>query len=131
MYLRALADFDNYRRRVERERESAAAEGKKAVLLDLLEVVDGFEKVLEHLGEVPDSVSQGLRAVGRQISNLLERHKVTRVPSVGQPFNADIHEAADSVNTDKYPSGTVVDELQPGYRLGSELLRPARVRVAA
>lgn len=131
MYLRALADFDNYRRRVQRERETAFADGKKTVLLAFLEFVDGFDKALEHLEGVPDSVAQGLRALGRQISLILQRHNVTRVQSTGQPFDPAIHEPVESAKTDEYPPGTVIEDLRPGYRLGDELLRPARVRVAA
>lgn len=130
MYLRALADFDNYRRRVQRDREAAFTDGKKSVLLDLVEFVDGFEKALDHLEGVPDAVVQGLRALGRQVSVLLQRHEVTREQSTGQPFDPAIHESIGSVKTDVYPPGTVIDEVRPGYRLGHELLRPARVRVA-
>jgi molecular chaperone GrpE len=130
MYLRALADFDNYRRRVERERASAARNGKREILLSLLEVLDSFDRAFQHLEDVPSSISEGLQAIQRKLLVLLEAHGVTPFKSLGEPFNPELHEAIGSVQTDEYESGAVVGEVQRGYRWGDEILRPARVRVA-
>ncbi len=130
MYLRALADFDNYRRRVERERASATSSGKREIVLSLLDLLDSFERALEHMEEVPPSLAEGLKAIYRRLLNLLEQQGVTPVESVGEPFNPHVHEAIDSIRTDKYEPGTVMEEVQRGYRQSGELLRPARVRVA-
>jgi molecular chaperone GrpE len=129
MYLRALADFDNYRRRVESERTSAAQRGKRDILLSLLELVDSFELALQHVDDTSPSLSEGLKAIYRRIQNLLERQGVTPIQSLGQKFDPRLHEAIDSVRSDKDEPGTVVGEFQKGYRWGDELLRPARVRV--
>ena len=67
MYLRALADFDNYRRRVERERSTAARSGKREIILSLLDVLDGFDRALSHMSDAPSSVSQGLQALHRKL----------------------------------------------------------------
>jgi Molecular chaperone GrpE (heat shock protein) len=130
MYLRALADFDNYRRRVERERASAARSGKRDIILSLLETLDSFDRALEHIGDAPSSVSKGVQAIHRKMLSLLEAQGVTPFKSEGEPFNPEMHEAIGSVETDEYESGTVANELQRGYRWGDEVLRPARVRVA-
>jgi molecular chaperone GrpE len=130
MYLRALADFDNYRRRVERERESAARSGNRSIILSLLEVLDGFDRALRHIGDSPSSVSEGLQAIHRKLLGLLEAQGVTPFESQGETFNPERHEAIGSVQTDEYEPGTVVDEAQRGYRWGDDVLRPARVRVA-
>ena len=130
IYLRNLADFDNYRRRVERERASVAQAGKREMVLSLLDVLDDFERALEHIDEAPDSVSAGLVAIHRRLAGLLEAQGVTPFESVGQPFDPALHEAVGSVESDEQQSGAVLDELRRGYRWGEELLRPARVRVA-
>ena len=130
MYLRALADFDNYRRRVERERGSAAAAGRREIVLSLLEVVDSFELALQHIEDAPASLSEGLKTIYRKLLSLLERQGVTPIQSLGETFDPRLHEAIGSMRSDEHKPGTVVEEVQKGYRWGDELLRPARVRVA-
>jgi molecular chaperone GrpE len=130
MYLRALADFDNYRRRVEREQTRAARSGKREVLISLLEVLDGFDRAVRQISKEPSSVSEGLQAIHRKLLNLLEAHGVTPFQSLNEIFDPELHEAIGSVQSDKHESGTVIDEVQRGYRWGDEVLRPARVRVA-
>jgi molecular chaperone GrpE len=128
--LRTLADFENYRRRVERERASVAQEGKREMVLSLLDVLDDFERALEHMDEAPASVSVGLSAIYRRLAGLLESQGVIPFESVGQPFDPALHEAVGSVESHEQEPGAVLDELSRGYRWGEELLRPARVRVA-
>jgi molecular chaperone GrpE len=130
MYLRALADFDNYRQRVERERTRVAAADKSSILVPLLEVLDGFQRALPYLSDVPGPVAEGIQAIQRRLQGLLESQGVTPVKAVGEPFDPAVHEAIGPVDTQDYPAGTVAEEVQRGYRLGDELVRPARVRVA-
>jgi molecular chaperone GrpE len=130
MYLRALADFDNYRRRVERERTSADRAGKRDVILSVLEVLDSFEAALAHLQQAPSSVSAGMEAVYRKLLGSLEKHGVKPFTSVGQEFDPLFHEAIGSVASGEHLPGIVAEEVQRGFKLGDELLRPARVRVA-
>ena len=130
IYLRNLADFDNYRRRIERERANTAQAGKRQMVLSLLEVLDDFERALAHIDESPASVSAGLGAIHRRLAGLLAAQGVTPFESVSQPFDPALHEAVGSVESDAQAPGTVLDELSRGYRWGQELLRPARVRVA-
>jgi molecular chaperone GrpE len=130
MYLRALADFDNYRRRVERERSTAARSGKREVLLPLLDILDGFDRALTHMGDAPSSVSEGLQALRRKLLGLLEAQGISPIKSLGESFNPELHDAMGSVESDEFESGAVAEEMQRGYRWGDDVLRPARVRVA-
>jgi molecular chaperone GrpE len=130
MYLRGLADFDNYRKRVEREKASAANAGKREIVLSILDVMDDFERAFGHINESPESVSAGLRAIHRRLAGLLEAQGIAPFDSVGRPFDPSLHEAVGTVDSDEHEPGTVIDELSRGYHWGKELLRPARVRVA-
>jgi molecular chaperone GrpE len=130
MYLRALADFDNYRRRIERERAETARSGKREIILALLEVLDGFDRAVQQTSEAPSSLSEGVQILHRKLLSLLEAQGVTPFESVGLAFRPELHEAIGSVQSNKVESGIVVDEVQRGYRWDDEVLRPARVRVA-
>jgi len=128
--LRSLADFDNYRRRVERDRLSAARSGKRDIIIQLLDVLDDFDRALSHLDDAPSAVSQGVRALHRKIEKVLEAQGVTPFNSAGESFNPQFHEALGTTKNDDVEPGVVAEELQRGYRWGDEVLRPARVRVA-
>ena len=129
LYLRALADFENYRRRVERERENAAKRGKRELLLAMLDLADDFERALAHIHDSPESVVPGLHTIQRQLASVLKAHGVKPFESVGQSFDPGVHEAVGTVQSDEQESGTVLDELSRGYHWRDEVLRPARVRV--
>ncbi len=129
-YLRARADFENYRRRVERDRDVAARQAKRALLLALVDLADGFDRALVHIDESPDSVVAGLYGMQRRLRSLLEAEGVKSFESVGRPFDPTRHEALAAVRDFDGASGTVVDEAGRGYLWNDELLRPARVRVA-
>jgi molecular chaperone GrpE len=129
LYLRALADFENYRRRVERERENTAKRDKRELLLVLLDLADNFERALAHINESPESVVAGLHTIQRRLASVLQAQGVTPFESVGQSFDPGVHEAVGTVQSDEQEAGTVLDELSRGYHWGDEVLRPARVRV--
>jgi molecular chaperone GrpE len=128
--LRALADFENYRSRVDREQDATARRGKREVILPLLEVLDDFERALEHLRNAPPAMAAGVQALHRKFLGLLAAQGVSRFNSVGDDFDPRVHEALGTVATDDVPPGTVAETLQHGYRWNDEVLRPARVRVA-
>lgn len=129
-HLRARADFENYRRRVERDRDVAARQAKRGLLLALVDLADGFDRALVHIGDSPDSVAEGLHGMQRRLSSVLEAEGVKSFESVGQSFDPTHHEAVATVRDFEGAPGTVVDEAGRGYRWNGELLRPARVRVA-
>ena len=129
-YLRTRADFENYRRRVERDRDVAARQAKRELLKALVDLADGFDRALAHLDESPASVAAGLHGMQRLLRSLLEAEGVESFESVGQPFDPTRHEAIATVRDFDGAPGTVVDEAGRGYLWNGELLRPARVRVA-
>ena len=129
-YLRTRADFENFRRRVERDRDVAARQAKRDLLKALVDLADGFDRALIHVGESPDAVAAGLFGMQRQLGRVLEAEGVKPFESVGQPFDPARHEAMATVRDGGVAPGTVVDEAGRGYQWNDELLRPARVRVA-
>jgi molecular chaperone GrpE len=128
--LRALADFDNYRRRVERERASAARSGKRELIIRLLEVLDDFDRALAHLEGASRSIAAGVQALRRKLLAVLESEGVEPMQTVGENFDPRYHDALGTVTSPDVEPGAVAEELQRGYRWGDEVLRPARVRVA-
>jgi molecular chaperone GrpE len=134
--MRALADFDNYRKRVERERGAAERSGKRAIILALLDVMDDFDRALEHVDQSPDAMVEGLRAIHKRLANTLKAQGITPIESVGRQFNPMIHEAVGALEAgaDKagiaLEPGAVADETRRGYLWDGEVLRPARVYVA-
>ena len=129
-HLRTRADFENYRRRVERDREVASRQAKRDLLIALVDLADDFDRALVHISESPNSVAAGLHGMQRRLGSLLEAEGVRSFESVGQPFDPTRHEAMATVRGFAGAPGTVVDEAGRGYLWNDELLRPARVRVA-
>ena len=129
-HLRTRADFDNYRKRVQREWDSAAQAGKRQMVLALLDVMDDFERALAYANTAPASILAGARVIHQRLTDLLQAQGVVPYISTGQPFDPALHEAVDVINTDRATPGVVLNELSHGYRWGDEVLRPARVRVA-
>lgn len=127
-HLRTLADFDNYRKRVERDIESSSARGKKELLKDLLAVLDNLERALAQIKD--DRYRQGLEMVYQQFLALLRVHGLEAVDSLGKPFDPREHEGIGYLENAGLPHGHVAEELTRGYRFGRDLLRPARVRVS-
>jgi molecular chaperone GrpE len=128
--LRARAEFENYRRRAERERETAGDQAKRDLLRALVDLADGFDRALAHVNDSPDSVAAGLHGMQRSLRSLLEAEGVTPFESVGQIFDPARHEALATARNTGCAPGTVVDEAARGYTWKGGLLRPARVRVA-
>jgi len=127
--IRTLADFENYRRRSEREREELKRFAQGDVLRDLLPVVDNLQRALAAGGTV-DDLKTGVELTLRQFRDLLKQRGIAEVPALGAPFDPAVHEAVARVDDDAVTAPTVIDELQRGYTLHGRLLRPALVRVA-
>ncbi|HEV8241090.1 MAG TPA: nucleotide exchange factor GrpE [Thermoanaerobaculia bacterium] len=127
--IRTLADFENYRRRSERERDELKRYAIGDVLRELLPVLDNLRRALAAGGTV-DDLKTGVELTLRQFTALLEQRGIVEVPALGQPFDPAVHEAVARVDDDTVEAPTVIDELQRGYTLHGKLLRPALVRVA-
>ncbi len=130
MYLRAIADCDNYRKRVERDQAKAIRAGKRDLLLAMLEIADEFERAFRHAEPEPLSVRQGVELIYRLLRNRISAEGVMQFRSAGEAFDPKLHEAVGTVPSDQYAPGTIVDEVRSGYKWGDEVLRAARVIVA-
>ncbi|HYH46037.1 MAG TPA: nucleotide exchange factor GrpE [Thermoanaerobaculia bacterium] len=127
--MRTLADFDNFRKRSERERQEARRFAVAEPLRDLLGVVDNLERALGAGGSAED-LKTGVALTLRQMQEALRRHGVTEVAAAGTPFDPAVHEAVQREERPDVGAPTVVEEFQRGYLLHDRLLRPAMVKVA-
>ena len=136
-YLRAEAETQNVRRRGQQEVERERKYGIERFARDVLSVADNIGRALSALPANLDAVDPALRnvltgvqATERELQSVLERHGVTRIESIGKPFNADFHQAMMEIEDPSVPTGTVVQEMIPGYLLAGRLLRAAMVAVS-
>lgn len=127
--LRTLADYENYRKRVERERTESRRYAGIEVLRELLTVVDNLERAVAAPGSV-DELKQGVELILKQLHELLRRSGVHPVPAVGEPFDPNMHEAVARQQDPNVDRPTVTAEHQPGFWMHDRLLRPAVVSVA-
>src|SRR6266702_4610315 len=116
LHLRALADFDNYRKRMQREWDSASQAGKRQLVLALLDVMDDFERAFASASTTPESLLAGIRVIHQRLMDLLQAQGVVPYTSVGESFDVTLHEAVAAIKTDQAPLGVVLDELRRGYR---------------
>lgn len=129
-YLRSAADLENVRKRQRREIDDAKFDAKVKVLKEILPVVDNLERAIEHAATGEKSpIVEGVQLVLRQLMTAFERLEVAPIDALGQPFDPNLHEAISQQESDE-PVGSIVQELQRGYRSGERLLRPTLVVVA-
>jgi molecular chaperone GrpE (heat shock protein) len=126
--LRSLADFDNYRKRTERERADFHRYATSNLLRDLLPILDNFERALSHAPD--EEFGRGVALIYKQLMDTLTRNGLRPIEEANVPFDPNIHEGVMREETDQYPSHTVTEVLQKGYFLHDRLLRPAMVKVA-
>lgn len=133
-WLRALADLDNYKKRIERERCRWADAAREEIVLPLLEVMDNFERAIDcdaaGLGGESGSFRQGVELIFKHLSDVLEACGVRPIDTRGAEFDPNLHEAVRQVESDAHDSNQIVEEIGRGYTMGGRLLRPARVVVA-
>ncbi|HEU4888636.1 MAG TPA: nucleotide exchange factor GrpE [Thermoanaerobaculia bacterium] len=128
-YLRTLADFDNLRKRTEREKSDFARYATSGVLKDVIPVLDNFDRALEH-SDADDDFHKGVELIYKQLYDVLTKHGLRPINEVGVHFDPNIHEAVVREEDPSVPSHTVTVILQKGYFLHDRLLRPALVKVA-
>ena len=128
-YLRTLADFENFRKRNEREKADFFKHALGAVLKDILPVLDNYDRALEH-AEEGDEFHKGVLLIYKQLYDVLQKHGLRPIDETNAPFDPNVHEAVIREEDDSVPSHTVVAVLQKGYFLHDRLLRPALVKVA-
>jgi molecular chaperone GrpE len=128
-YVRTLADFENFRKRSEREKTDFRRYALTDVIRDLLPVLDNFDRALDH-AEEGDEFHKGVALIYKQLFDVLQRHGLKPIVESGVHFDPNIHEAVIREEDPSVPSHTVVAVLQKGYFLHDRLLRPAMVKVA-
>ncbi len=129
--LRRQADFENFRKRLEREKQEFRQMAQGNLVAEILPVLDAFERALAVKGNGSDpDYRKGVELIYKQFTDILEAAGLEPIKSVGQPFDPTIHHAVEKLETTDHPDHEVVAELQRGYTFRQRLLRPALVRVA-
>lgn len=129
--MRKQAEFENYRKRVERERQEFAAYAAAELMREILPVVDNLERALSYPEAGSENrLREGVEITYRQFQEVLRKAGLREVDALSLAFDPHVHEAVEPVETAEHAEGTVVEVLQKGYRIGDRLLRPALVKVA-
>ena len=129
--LRRQADFDNYRKRIEKERFEDSKRAAARVVEGLIPVIDGFEQALAaHREAEYENYRKGFELIYKQLLENLTKLGVERIDPVGKPFDPHLHQAVDRAETTEHEDGTILQVFQPGYVFHGRVLRPAMVRVA-
>jgi molecular chaperone GrpE len=128
--LRLQADMSNFRQRQTRRADEAIDTERERLLRLILPVADNLARALSHDGQENEALRRGVELTFRELMRMLRAEGVTRIEALGQPFTPELHEAVATIATNA-KVGTIVEEVEAGYKLGNKLLRPARVVVAA
>lgn len=134
-YLRIAADFENFRKRSQKEKEELEQQAKRSTILELLPVIDNFERARSQFNDLQTdsekNIHKSYQSIYRQLVDTLKRLGVSAMRPEGKEFDPNLHEAVMRESTDEYPEGTVIEELVRGYYLGDRVLRHALVKVSA
>ncbi|HET7619019.1 MAG TPA: nucleotide exchange factor GrpE [Vicinamibacterales bacterium] len=130
LLLRKTAEFDNYRKRIERERQAVTEAAAADLIEDLLPVIDNFERALEAPAGEGDVYRRGITLIHDQLLDVLRKRGVEPIEAVGHDFDPNLHEAVTYEPAPGHRDGEVIGELRRGYTLGDRLLRAAMVKVA-
>lgn len=130
--LRIRADFDNVRKRLEREKLESIKYANERLLAEILPIMDNLDRAFSSLqdGHDPEKVKQGLKLAQNELHRVLEMHGVETVKALGKEFDPQFHEAVGIVETDEAQDGVILEEIEKGYLLNGRLVRPSRVKIA-
>ena len=130
-WLRTHADFENTRKRLEKEKMEFLRFANEDLIVELLPIIDNLDRAINsHKDPEKDPHLKGVLLIKDELHKLLERHGVAKIKSVGEKFDPNFHEAMMLVESEKYQEDMVVEELQSGYTMHSKLIRPASVKVS-
>lgn len=131
-YLRMLAEYDNFRKRVTREKETLYADGKADAVAELLTVLDNLERAAatDAVSADAESILEGVGKILSQASEVFEKLGVTEIPAAGEPFDPELHNAVMHEENENFGENTVSEVFQKGYRLGDKVIRHSVVKVA-
>ncbi len=128
-YARLQAEWDNFRKRTQAERESERVRASESLVVDLLPLLDDLERAIKHARETGEggNLTDGVEAIQNKFLQILEKHKVTQIAALDEPFDAMQHQAVGTEEDASVPEETVVKVFQQGYRMGERVIRPAMV----
>jgi len=131
-YLRISAEFENYKKRVSKDRTDLINFSNEKLLRDLLPVLDSLDRALDHVSNSGDfdAFVEGLGLINEKLQGMLEKHGVEKIEAVGKDFDPNYHEALMQVENGTYGNNKVVEEFEKGYLLNGRLLRPSKVTVS-
>ncbi len=128
-FLRLMADFQNYRKRVDKEKSDVYARANEGIMLGLLAVIDNFERALEHESK-DEKYAEGMQLIFKQLMDVLQASGLEEIKALDEDFDPNIHNAVMTCDSDEHESGKVVEVLQKGYLLNGRLLRASMVKVS-
>lgn len=132
-FLRLNAEFDNYRKRTLKEKAELLRSGSEKVLVDIISVIDDFDRALDNISKTEDieAVREGIELIYNKFKNFLGKHGVKEIETIGQPFDADKHEALTTIPAQsEEDKDKIVDSIQKGYTLDDKVIRYPKVIVA-
>ena len=129
-YLRTLAEFDNYRKRTDKEKSSMYSEGAKLVISTLLPVLDNFERALKSQNDTTNQFYSGVEMIYKQMKTTFETLGLIEIETTGNPFDSNLHEAVMHVEDEAYGANEIIEELQKGYMYKDKVVRHSLVKVA-
>ncbi|MFH1386067.1 MAG: nucleotide exchange factor GrpE [bacterium] len=125
--LRALADFDNYKKRAAADREQFVQFANEALITELLPIIDGLDRAMGH--DASEEMTKGIALIKKQFEDILKKHGVNEIEALGKPYDPHFHEAVLQKEAPG-PVGVVIEEMQKGYILNSRVIRPSMVIVS-
>ena len=128
-YLRLMADFQNYKKRVEKEKRDLYSYANEKLMNELLAVVDNFERALDH--DADEGFKEGIEMIFKQLQDVLEKSGLAEIPALGEEFDPNVHSAVMTEETEEYESGKVSGVMQKGYTLNGKVIRPSMVKVVS
>jgi molecular chaperone GrpE len=129
--IRRQADFENFRKRIERDRQEEGRRGVERLIVDLIPVLDAFNRALQaHDDPAFEEYRKGITLIRKQLWDSLAKHGVQRIEAAGQMFDPHLHQAIERLESQDFPDGFIVAVFQDGYMFHGRVLRPAIVRVA-
>ncbi|MDD7512291.1 MAG: nucleotide exchange factor GrpE [Clostridiales bacterium] len=128
-FLRLMADFQNYRKRADKEKSEIYARANEGIMLGLLTVIDNFERAIEHESK-DEKYAEGMQLIFKQLMDVLQASGLEEIKALDEDFDPNIHNAVMTCDSDQHESGKVVEVLQKGYLLNGRLLRASMVKVS-
>ncbi len=127
-YMRLMADFQNYKKRVEKEKKDLYSYANEKIMTDLLAVIDNFDRALEQ--EAGEGFKEGMEMILKQLNDVLTGSGLEEISALGEDFDHNLHNAVMTEDTDEYESGKVTEVIQKGYSLNGKVIRHSMVKVA-